>query len=153
MVIVDRQHKIIKCATLFVFISLYKCVVTLSCSSTRESAFSLSGNSLLHSADREDGIFKISLLRLKPVLSVYFVPYITCMWIPFACEFVWGGFHLLMSQKELGVDVVCNGLAVFIQSKCEGPRGKWGSAPVLGIARMALDRGPFRTARCFIYFT
>ena len=86
----------------------------LSCSSTGESAFTLSGNSLLHSTDREDGIFEISLLRLKPVLSVYFNLNVMCTCILFVCEFVWGGFHSLMSQKELAGDLVHNGLAVFI---------------------------------------
>lgn len=72
---------------LFVFISLNKCIVELSCSFTHNNISfplgSLHSTSVeilfLHGAGREDSIFKLSLLGPKHIASVYFV--LNVMWV------------------------------------------------------------------------
>lgn len=101
----------------------------------------------LHSAGKEDSIFKISLLRFECVVSVHFVPNVMCMYVyVIVCIFVWGGFLLLMNHKELAVDYIYDGLVIFIQSECEDHRGREGSALGLGTAGMTLEEGSFLKA-------
>lgn len=101
----------------------------------------------LNSAGKEYDIFKISVLRFECVVSVHFVPNVMCMYVhAIVCMFVWGGFHLLMSYKELAVDHGYDGLVMFIQSECEDHRGTEGSALGLGTAGMTLEEGPFLKA-------
>lgn len=68
-------------------------------------------------------------------MSVYFVPNAICVYMQL-CVFVWGAFHLFMSQKELTADHGCNGLVVFIHNGYEDHRGKAGSAGGLGTAEI-----------------
>lgn len=113
--------------SLFIYlflISLNKRNLKLSCCSTQVTSFPLGSLHLtlvetlsLRSAEREDGIFKISLLRLKHVVSVCSVPDPMCTSVcNCVCVFVWGGFHLFLSRKELPADREWDGFTVFIRS-------------------------------------